>query len=76
MNFFNRRRRVTVRGGTVTEQDWRGMLAILTTIGFFSTATMALLRFEFAEAIATVGFVLTPEMLVLNWYFKSKEDGG
>ncbi len=35
---------------------------------------MALLRFGFAEAIAITGFVLTPEMLVLNWYFKSKED--
>jgi hypothetical protein len=51
------------------------MLAILTTLGYFSTATMALLRFGFAETIATLGFVLTPEMLVLNWYFKAKEEG-
>jgi hypothetical protein len=76
MSFFNkRRRRVTIRGQQVTEQDWRGILAIVTALGYFLNATLAMLRFGFIEAIATIGFLLTPEMLVLSWYFKAKEDG-
>lgn len=74
MNIINRRhRRITVRGQQVTEQDWRGILAILTTIGYFFTASMALFRFGFTQALAMAGFELTPEMLVLNWYFRAKE---
>ncbi len=69
-----RHRRVTVRGHQVTEQDWRGILAIVTTLGYFLNATLAMLRFGFTEAIAIVGFLLTPEMLVLTWYFKAKEN--
>ena len=72
--FDTRHRRVTIRGQQVTEQDWRGILAVLTTLGYFSTALMAIFRFGFAEVIAIVGFSLTPEMLVLNWYFKAKEE--
>jgi len=64
-----------VRGHQVTEQDWRRIIAIITTIGYFVNATLAMLRFEFTEAIATIAFLLTPEMLVLTWYFKAKEDG-
>jgi hypothetical protein len=76
MSFFNkRRRRVTIRGQQVTEQDWRGILATVTALGYFLNATLAMLRFGFTEAIATIGFLLTPEMLVLTWYFKAKEDG-
>ena len=75
MNLFDtRRRRVTVRGQQVTEQDWRGILAVLTTFGYFSTSIAAMFRFGFAEAITMFGFGLTPEMLVLNWYFKAKEE--
>jgi hypothetical protein len=33
-----------------------------------------MLDFGFTEAIATIAFLLTPEMLVLSWYFKAKED--
>ncbi len=73
--FTTRRRRVTVRGQQVTEQDWRGILAIVTTLGYFLNATLAMLRFGFTEAIATIGVLLTPEMLVLTWYFRAKEDG-
>ena len=76
MSFLtSRHRRVTVRGQQVTEQDWRGIIAIITTIGYFVNETLAMLRFEFTEAIATIAFLLTPEMLVLTWYFKAKEDG-
>jgi len=76
MNFFTtRQRRVTLRGQEVTEQDWRGVLAVVTTIGYFLNGTLAMLRFGFTETIATLGILLTPEMLVLNWYFKAKEDG-
>jgi len=71
----SRHRRVTVRGQQVTEQDWTGIIAIITTLGYFANATLAMLRFGFTEAIATIAFLLTPEMLVLTWYFKAKEDG-
>ena len=76
MSFLTtRHRRVTVRGQQVTEQDWRGIIAIITTLGYFFNVTLAMLRFGFTEAIATVGLLLTPEMLVLTWYSKAKEDG-
>ncbi len=76
MNFFTtRQRRVTLRGQQVTEQDWRGILAVVTTLAYFLNGTLAMLRFGFTETIATLGILLTPEMLVLNWYFKAKEDG-
>jgi hypothetical protein len=76
MSFIaTRNRRVTVRGQQVTEQDWRGILAIITTIAYFVNATLAMLRFGFTEAIAAIAFLLTPEMLVLSWYFKAKEEG-
>ena len=75
MNFLRaRQRRVTVRGQQVTEQDWRGILAIIATLGYFLNATLAMLRFSFTEAIASLGIMLTPEMLVLTWYFRAKED--
>ena len=76
MSFLGtRHRRVTVRGQQVTEQDWTGIIAIITTLGYFINATLAMLRFGFTEAIATIAFLLTPEMLVLTWYFKAKENG-
>lgn len=75
MNFIRtRHRRVTVRGQQVTDQDWRGILAIITTLGYFLNGTLAMLRFGFTETIATLGIMLTPEMVVLAWYFKAKED--
>ena len=68
-----RRRRVTVKGHQVTEQDWRGFLAIVATLGYFLNGTLAMLKFGFTESIAILGFLLAPEMLVLNWYFRAKE---
>ena len=74
MSFLTRRRRrITIRGQQVTDQDWRGFIAVMTTLGYLSNATLAILRFGFTEAIATIGFLLTPEMLVLNWYFRAQE---
>ena len=74
MSFLTRRhRRVTIRGKQVTEQDWRGLLAIMITIGYLSNSTLAIVRFGFTEAIAAIGFLLAPEMLVLNWYFRAQE---
>ena len=76
MSFVTRRhRRVTIKGKPVTEQDWRGLLAIMTTIGYLSNSTLAIIRFGFTEAIAAIGFLLAPEMLVLNWYFRAREEG-
>jgi hypothetical protein len=69
------RRRLTIRGQQVTEQDWRGILAILTTTGYFLVIAIASLRFEFTQALVVTGFISTPETLVLNWYFKAKEEG-
>jgi len=69
----SRRRRVTIRGQQVTEQDWRGLLAIIATLGYFSNGTLALLRYGFTESVAMMAFLLTPEMLILNWYFRAKE---
>ncbi len=74
MSFITtRNRRITVRGQQVTEQDWRGILAIITTLGYFVNATLAMLEFGFTEAVTTIAFLMTPEMLVLSWYFKAKE---
>jgi hypothetical protein len=69
------KRRITIRGQQVTDQDWRGILAILTTIGYFVIMTVSALKFGFTESLVTMGFMSTPETLVLNWYFKAKEEG-
>jgi len=68
------KRRITIRGQQVTEQDWRGILAILTTVGYFVIMTVTAVRFGFTESLVTMGFMSTPETLVLSWYFKSKEE--
>ncbi len=68
------KRRVTIGGQQVTEQDWRGILAILTTVGYFMVVTIATFRYGFTETLVTIGFLSTPEMLVVSWYFKAKED--
>ncbi len=67
------KRRITIKGQQVTEQDWRGILALLTTTGYFIVATISILKFSFTESLATMGFLLTPQTLVLNWYYKAKE---
>ncbi len=67
------RRRVTIRGKQVTEQDWRGILAILTTIGYFLTIAIASLRYDFVQLLTATGFWSSPELLVINWYFRAKE---
>ena len=67
-------RRVTIRGRQVTEQDWRGILSVLTTIGYFVIVTIATFKFEFTQVLVTMGLLSTPEMLVLSWYFRAKED--
>lgn len=67
------RRRITVRGQQVTDQDWRGILAILTTLGYFGTVAIASVRYDFIQLLAVTGFWSSPELLVLNWYFKAKE---
>lgn len=69
------RRRVTIRGQQVTEQDWRGILAVLTTLGYFLAIALALVRYEFEQVLIATGVLSTPETLVLSWYFKAKEDG-
>ena len=69
-----RRRRVTVRGRQVTEQDWRGILAILTSVGYFLTVVVASLRYDFVQLLTVTAFWSSPELLVLNWYFKAKEE--
>jgi hypothetical protein len=68
------KRRITIRGQQVTEQDWRGILAVLTTIGYFAILTVSAVRFGFTESLVILGFMSTPETLVLNWYFKAKEE--
>ncbi len=70
---ITKRRRITIRNQEVNEQDWRGLIAILTTVGFFAVSTAALFRYSFGDTIATVAMLSTTETLVLNWYFKSKE---
>ena len=69
------KRRVTIGGQQVTEQDWRGFLAVLTTVGYFLVIALALIRYEFEQMLVATGLLSTPEMLVLSWYFKAKEDG-
>jgi len=68
------RRRVTIAGQQVTEQDWRGVLAVLTTLGYFVVISIATLRYGVEQSLAVVGFLSTLEMVVLSWYFKAKED--
>lgn len=68
------KRRLTIHGQQVTNQDWRGILAVLTTVGYFLTVSVALLRYDFVQVLTATGLWSTPELLVLNWYFKAKED--
>lgn len=68
------RRRVTIAGQQVTEQDWRGFLAVLTTLGYFIVISIATLRYGVEQSLAIIGLLSTLEMLVLSWYFKAKED--
>ncbi len=49
-------------------------MAILTTLGYFVTIAIASLRYDFVELLTVTGFWSTPELLVLNWYFKAKEN--
>jgi hypothetical protein len=67
------RRRVTLAGQQVTEQDWRGILAIVTTFGCFVVISVATLRYGAEEALAIIGMLSTLETVVLSWYFKAKE---
>ncbi len=67
------RRRLTIRGQQVTEQDWRGILAILTTLGYQLVIAIATARYDFVQMLIATGLLSTPEMLVLSWYFKAKE---
>ncbi len=67
-------RRLTIRGQEVTNQDWRGILAVLTSLGYFLVVSLATIRFEFLQVLAAIGLLSTPEMLVLSWYFKAKEE--
>ena len=69
-----KRRRITVRGKQFLPQDWRGLLAVLTTVGFFTTSTISVLRYQFTETMATIAVLSTTETLVLNWYFRSREE--
>ncbi len=68
------RRRITIYGKEITERDWRGILALLTTIGYFVTVSITTLRYDFAESLTTAALLSTPEMLVLSWYFRAKEE--
>jgi len=67
------RRRVTIAGQQVTEQDWRGTLAVLTTLGCFVVISVATLRYGAVEALAIIVMLSTLETVVLSWYFKAKE---
>ncbi len=67
------RRRVMLHGQKVTEQDWRGILAVLTTVCYYLVASIATIRYDFTLALVTISVLSTPEMLVLNWYFRAKE---
>lgn len=67
------RRRVTIAGQPVTEQDWRGILAVLTTLGYFIVISVATVRYGEEEALAVIGLLSTLETVVLSWYFKAKE---
>jgi len=68
------RRRVTIAGQQVTEQDWRGILAVVTTLGYFIVISVATLRYGAEEALAVIGLLSTLETVVLGWYFKAKEN--
>ncbi len=68
------KRRITIRGQQVTEQDWRGILAVLTTLGYFVIMIVSAVKFGFTESLVTMGFMSTPETLVLSWYFRAKEE--
>ena len=68
------KRRLTIHGQQVTNQDWRGIIAVLTTVGYFLAVSVASLRYDFLQVLAATGMWSTPELLVLNWYFKAKED--
>jgi hypothetical protein len=65
---------VTIAGQQVTEQDWRGILAVLTSLGYFIVISFATLRYVAEEALAIIGLLSTLEMVVLSWYFKAKEE--
>ena len=67
------RRRVTIAGQQVTEQDWRGLLAVVTTLGYFVVISLAMLRYGAEESLALIGLLSTLETVVLSWYFKAKE---
>jgi hypothetical protein len=67
------RRRVTIAGQQVTEQDWRGILAVVTTLGYFVVISVATLRYGPEEALGIIGLLSTLETVVLSWYFKAKE---
>jgi hypothetical protein len=67
------RRRVTIAGQQVTEQDWRGILAVVTTLGYFIVISVATLHYGAEEALGFVGLLSTLETVVLSWYFKAKE---
>ncbi len=71
-----RKRRITIRGQQVTEQDWRGVLAVLVTAGYFMTLAIASLKFDFFQLLTIMGFWSSPELLILNWYFRAKEERG
>ena len=68
------RRRVTIAGQQVTEQDWRGILAVVTTLGYSIVISVATLRYGAEEALAVIGLLSTLETVVLGWYFKAKEN--
>jgi hypothetical protein len=67
------RRRVTIAGQQVTEQDWRGILAVVTTLGYFVVVSVATLRYGAEEALGVIGLLSALEGVVLSWYFKAKE---
>ena len=68
------RRRVTIAGQQVTEQDWRGILAVVTTLGYFVVISIAALRYGADESLAVIGLMSTLETVILSWYFKAKEN--
>lgn len=53
-------RRITVHGHRVSEQDWRGFLGILTTVGYLIIVGVVALRHEFSETLAAAGLLSTP----------------
>jgi len=42
--------------------------------GFFTTSTISVLRYQFTESMAAIAILSTTETLVLNWYFRSREE--